>query len=83
MEKLTTRAKHYLLVLGYNKEDFADIENGRYRYFHDYNREIAEEKAIRTLGVENWLSGVARACFHRTAVRTCRYGNKIIYIERI
>lgn len=81
--RLTIKAKHYLLVLGYNKEDFADIENGRYRYLYNYEREIAGETAIRRLGVENWLSGVARACFHRTAVRTCRYGNDIIYIERI
>ncbi len=83
MVKMTNRVKHQLLVLGYNKEDLTDIENGRYRYFYDYSRRVSEETAIRRLGLEGWVSGIARARFHRTAVRECVLGNSIIYIERV
>lgn len=81
--KLKLRAKHYLKMVGYTDEEITLIENTEYRYMYDYRNKIAEQLAVRRLGKESWLSGIARACFHKSAARQCRLGSKIIYIERI
>lgn len=81
--KLKLRARHYLKMVGYTDEEITLIENTEYRYMYDYRNKITEQLAIRRLGKESWLSGIARACFHESAARQCRLGSKIIYIERI
>ena len=83
MVKLKHRDKLYLLRVGYTKEEIPDIEQNDFRYVKDFDRSITEDVAAKFVGRESWLSGVARACFHRTAVRDCLMGNSVIYIERL
>lgn len=82
MTKLKSRAKHYLKVVGYTDKEVSLIEESDYEYYNENRKRIAEDLAIKSLGRESWLSGIARARFHRSSARTCMYGNKIIYIER-
>ena len=83
MVNLTPRSKHYLKIVGYTDEDIFYIEQADYRYLFDYTSKVDESLAIKRLGRESWLSGIARARFHFSAVRECRLGNSIIYIERV
>jgi hypothetical protein len=83
MRKLGHRERLYLLHVGYNEDEISDIERQNYKYTFNYGREVSEDLAIRRLGNRSWLSGIARACFHRIAVRDCQVGNAIISFERI
>lgn len=81
--KLKPRAKHYLKIVGYTDEEISLIENSEYRYTFDYSGKLDEVSAIRRLGRETWLSGIARACFHGAVVKDCQRGSSVIYIERV
>lgn len=75
---LTNKDKNYLLSIGYNNEDFTAIEdatkNIKYElFFMKENKthiRLSQKQAIGMLGRENFLSGIGRATFHNSAVRT-------------
>lgn len=75
--KLTKKDKNYLLSIGYNIDDLSEIENTiqgiRYEMFftkNDTTIKLTQKQVIGMLGRESFLSGVGRATFHQTAVRT-------------
>ena len=70
--KLTNEDKALLLDWGYPEEDFAQIEEAFQKSKTTYELgdfRISREEAIRLLGRRQYLSGVARSAFHRTAAR--------------
>lgn len=90
--KLTNKDKNYLISIGYLTEDFNEIENATRTMFYEMfftNRDgiipdvrINQKKAITLLGREEFLSGVARATFHSTAIRGAIIPNISVYFER-
>jgi hypothetical protein len=74
--KLTNKDKDLLIRMGYQNSDFSDIENSRFRYemFWCTNSlqsaiQVTQKQAIKMLGREEFISGIARATYHDTAVR--------------
>ena len=90
--KLTNKDKNYLIAIGYLTEDLNEIENATRTMFlemfsnNDENIpdvRINQKQAITLLGREAFLSGVARATFHSTAIRVCTSTpNMSVYFER-
>ena len=82
--KLANADKNMLKEYGYEEEDFAQIQraldkrNTKYTTYADDGKPITREEAIKLLGRENFLSGLARSCFHYTAVRVVN-GNVRVY----
>ena len=76
--KLTNKDREYLYSIGYRADDFDVIErNARYIKYElvtknsaDSDVAINQEKAIKLLGRETFLSGLGRATFHDTAYRS-------------
>lgn len=74
--KLTNKDKDLLIRMGYQNSDFSDIENSRFRYemfwctngLHS-DIQVSQKQAIKLLGREEFISGIARATYHDTAVR--------------
>ena len=88
--KLTNKDKNYLLSIGYKNEDFTAIEdvtkNIKYSLHFTCSKaeiKLNQKQAIGMLGRETFLSGIGRATFHNSAVRTIeRLPNMAIYFER-
>lgn len=78
--KLTKKQKEYINRLGYNHTDYTQIEKSS-RFCKYYvcvgNNEcrISKKQAIEKVGENSWLSGVARAAFHHTAMR-----NEVLFV---
>lgn len=73
--KLTETERIFLKKRGYSDKDFSQIEMAiDISEYHLYNNQeksvsITSEKAIKLLGKEEFLSGIARSAFHWSAVR--------------
>lgn len=73
--KLTETERIFLKKRGYSDKDFPQIEMAiDISEYHLYNNQeksvsITSEKAIKLLGKEEFLSGIARSAFHWSAVR--------------
>ena len=86
--KLTNKDKHYLLSIGYNIDDFTAIEDAtkNIKYTSCSNEQeikLNQKQVIAMLGKETFLSGIGRATFHGSAVRTSELlPNVTIYFER-
>lgn len=85
--KLTNKDKKYLIAIGYSDNDLTAIEdairNIRYDVFDSIPINITQKEAIRLLGREEYLSGVARATFHSSAVRYHQTMNNVeVYFTR-
>ena len=85
--KLTNKDKEYLIAIGYNNDDLTAIENEikniRYEVFDSISININQSEAIRILGRDTFLSGVARATFHNSAVRHHQtMSNVCVYFEK-
>ena len=90
--KLTNKDKNYLIAIGYLTEDFNEIEKAtrtmRYELFsipEDSTPHIrmTQKQVIEMLGRETFLSGVGRATFHTTAIRSTESKpNMAVYFER-
>lgn len=85
--KLTNKDKKYLIAIGYSDNDLTAIEdairNIRYEVFDSIPINITQKEAIRLLGREEYLSGVARATFHSSAVRHHQtMTNVVVYFTR-
>lgn len=76
--KLTNKDKNYLSSIGYHNDDFDVIERNsksiKYELMSRQNKDISiklnQKQAISLLGRETFLSGIGRATFHDSAVRT-------------
>ena len=76
--KLTNKDKNYLSSIGYRNDDFDVIERNsksiKYELMSRQNKDISiklnQKQAISLLGRETFLSGIGRATFHDSAVRT-------------
>lgn len=84
--KLTEEQKNLLLRRGYTQKDFGQIEKaiGRTSYTivtEKEERDAKEEEVIATLGMEEWLSGVARSAFHWSASRK-KGGTEVLFDSR-
>ena len=70
--KLTNEDKVLLLDWGYTEKDFAQIEEAFQKSKTTYelgSTPISRDEAIRLLGRRQYLSGIARSAFHRSAAR--------------
>lgn len=79
--KLTNKDKNYLSSIGYHNDDFDVIERVskkmEYEMFSKKDNgnepievKITEKQALSLLGRESFLTGLARATFYDSAVRT-------------
>lgn len=90
--KLTNKDKDLLIKRGYRNDDLTEIENSRFRFemFWCTNGsqsdiQVTQKQALKLLGREDFVSGIARATFHSTSVRYVKCFNDIggIYFKRI
>lgn len=81
MNLLTQEEKDILADFGYSCKDFKQIEKAMqksktsYRFIplktdnNESPKIISREEVIRIIGKRDYLSGIARSAFHRTAYR--------------
>lgn len=90
--KLTKKDKRYLLHIGYIQEDLTEIENvSKYIrcklcIFGNTVRNVKRAYISDYLSRETYISGLARATFHKTAVRPIDkmdISNTAIFFDRI
>ena len=92
--KLTNKDKKYLLSIGYEEEDFLQIEETvkyiRYEMLpHEKSRfafKLNQKEVLEILGRDLFINGLGRTTFHGSAVRytETQQGNVIsIYFEKI
>ena len=95
-QTLTLEDKKILLDLGYEEKDFPQIS--RSLTYTDYStrleginlslgcynnkRNISADDAIEILGIEDFLSGLARSTFHYDAVRENADGKRVYFNSR-
>lgn len=73
----------YLKSLGETDDDILQIKQA-YKVLKLEDKKgnkITKQQAIETLGIETFLSGLARASFHWTATRYNMSGNDLIYFD--
>lgn len=83
MIKLTEEDKKLLLSWGYTESDFQQITEATSKSKTTYeleNAPIGREEAIRLLGREQYLAGIARSTFHRTAAQDIESG-EVVYFD--
>lgn len=80
--KLTREDKIMLSNWGFGPEDFPQIQAAfsisRTKYRLN-GEPIGREQAVRILGRERYLSGIARSAFHRSAVRESVSGERVFF----
>jgi hypothetical protein len=86
--KLTNKDKDLLIKRGYRNDDLTEIENSRFRFemFWGTNAiQITQKQALKLLGREDFISGIARATFHSTSVRNIKdFGDDSgVYFKKI
>lgn len=82
--KMTEEMKDALLKQGYKEEDFDSIkfavQTGKMKFFKgDNNTKIKWDEALEILGIEKFVSGIARATFHASASR--ENGSEEVHFE--
>lgn len=68
--KINQNDSQYLLSLGYNRRDIAKIKFAvsQSKYIHGCDI-ISSDKAVKIVGREAFLSGIAESTFYETALR--------------
>ena len=67
---LTKKEKEILINFGYSENDIKQIERLKYKFtIYNDNERITCKKARELIKLEDFLSGIARAAFHCTALR--------------
>lgn len=86
--KLTENDKRILSEWGYRRSDYPQIERATNVSITIYkietektNRKISRDEAIKVLGREKWLSGIARSAFHWSATRLSDDEKAIVYFD--
>lgn len=80
--KLNNEDKTLLLDWGYTEKDFAQIEEAFQKRKTSYelnSTSISREKAIELLGRRQYLAGIARSAFHRTAAQEAGNGQFVYF----
>lgn len=80
--KLTNEDKKLLISWGFLEKDFAQIQTAFGKRMTTYecgNVQIPREEALKVLGRERYLSGIARSAFHWSAVRDGEKGQEIYF----
>ena len=80
--KLTKKDKEILLSGGVSEDDFPQIEavsTGRNTIYEVDDRRISREQAIALLGRKNFLCGLARSAFHRSACQDTTDGKEVLF----
>lgn len=80
--KLTNNDQAILIRWGYTRNDFSQIEHAMRNDTTIYTVDdvpIIRDEAIRRLGRETWLSGIARSAFHATCVRETEDGESVYF----
>lgn len=80
--KLTKKDKEILLNSGISEDDFPQIEaasTGRNTIYEVDDRRISREQAIALLGRQNFLFGLARSAFHRSACQDTTDGKEVLF----
>lgn len=86
--KLTESDKRYLVNIGHEEKDFAQIEEALSARTTTYElnkvighklRDVSREEAISLLGRNLYLSGIARSAFHGTAIRENEQGDRVLF----
>lgn len=75
--ELTNKDRAYLLSINQNAQDFPQMERAMEVTKYELTdadgrktiRRISRTEAVRLLGREGWLNGLARSAFHWTALR--------------
>ena len=81
--KLNKEDKAMLTSMGHPEKDFQQIEVALQKRITKYklgNTTISREEAIRILGREVFISGIARSAFHYTAAQQTADG-QIVYFD--
>lgn len=78
---LTSKDEEYFLGMGYLKKDLNQIRAayGIINCENALGRRISYGEAMATLGRESFLSGIARAAFHSTAMREGSDGTRVFF----
>lgn len=80
--KLSEKDKALLESWGHPKSDFPQIEeamSGNVTKFELNEKRISRDAAIKILGHDTFLSGIARSAFHSTAARMSLDGQIVIF----
>ena len=80
--KLTAWDKDYLINIGYEERDLRQVEEAAKvcKYENNETREkLGVRKVLEILPRTEWLSGIARAAFHWSAVRNNIDGQSIYF----
>ena len=86
--KLTNKDKNYLISIGYDSDDFTQIEETKFIYKllgEKYSFKLNQKEVLEILDREIFISGIGRATLHGSAVcyKTNSQGNKVtIYFEK-
>lgn len=73
----------YLKSIGYLDQDLWQIKEAakaKYTRLECDNIKISHEAAAAILGQEKYLSGIARAAFHHTAMRENGRGKSVLFV---
>lgn len=82
--KLNDEDKRFLQKIGYSADEFQQIEYAmrasQTLYYVD-DVPISREEAIRILGREEYISGVARSAFHGSSLRFSETQEQSVYFD--
>lgn len=81
--KLTKKEKEIILAMGYENSDLQQIEEvqNAIKLTDEKNKIVGKKKARTILGLEKYLSGLARASFHWSALRKTDDEKQFIYFD--
>ena len=79
--RLTEKDKIKLRGLGYSEKDIPQISAviSCTTYENKEGRLVELASLLKNMERDIWLSGIARAAFHRTALRFTRTGDEILF----
>ena len=81
--RLTDSDKECLKAWGYPEQDMKQIEEAMRKtvYKINHKRRISAQKASKLLGRENYLSGLSRSAFHRSASRDIGSSGNVVSFD--
>jgi hypothetical protein len=79
--KLKREDKELLIEWGYKEEDLNQIEEATTKTTYEMNgKKVSQKKALEILGERQYLSGISRSAFHRSAVRN-NINGELVYFD--
>lgn len=78
--KLTRKDKELLTKWGHREADFNQIERATTKTIYETNeKKISINEALEILSREEYLSGISRSAFHRSACRENEKGQMVYF----